>query len=89
MTTVCHGCSIKSVIVSDGDFSDNAELDIFSLENFYAALAEEHAAAQEMFADEVVEEDGGPFGTDGTWDGMLSALRGTHSALNWILAALP
>lgn len=83
-------CSIKSVIVSDGDFSDNSELDIFSLENFYSALAEEDAAAQEIFADEVVNEgDGGPFGTDGTWDGLLAALRGPHSPLNWMVTALP
>lgn len=83
------GYSIKSVIVSDGDFSDNSDLDVFSLENFYAALAEEDAAAQELFADEVIDEDGGPYGTDGTWDGILTALRGSHSPLNWMVTALP
>lgn len=83
------GYSIKSVIVSDGDFSDNSDLDIFSLEHFYAALAEEDAAAQELFADEVIDEGGGPYGTDGTWDGMLTALRGPHSPINWMVAALP
>ena len=83
------GYSIKSVIVSDGDFSDDSDLDIFSREHFYAALAEEDAAAQELFADEVIDEGGGPYGTDGTWDGMLTALRGPHSPINWMVAALP
>jgi len=82
---------IKSVIVSDGDFGDNAALDIFSLENFYSALAEEDAAAQQLFADEIVDEadSGGPYGTDGTWDGLLGALRGPHSPVNWMVTALP
>jgi hypothetical protein len=45
---------IKKIIVSDGDFSDKADMDMYSMENFYSALAEEDAAAQEFFQDEVV-----------------------------------
>lgn len=77
---------IKRVIVTDGDFSDKAEMDIFSIENYYQALAEEDARAKEFFASEVVEESV-QFG-DGSFDGGVRALRG-QGPINWVVAALP
>ena len=77
---------IKRIIVSDGDFSDKSDADIFSIENFYEALAEESAAAMEHFADEVVDEHAAL--GDGSFDGCVYALRGS-GPLNWLTARLP